>query len=154
MHRFFKSSLKVSASWRELGRSPKRVFRYKVLRIATQTAIYRNPEALWARNPQKVSKRSSQASRPGVSKKCRKGRTRKRVKKVSKSVFGAFPGTFLTLRVGRTGKTFLRLLVISGLGAVETPVLSGTGDSQRDSLPTPPERRKFYIYCRLALSEP
>ena len=35
-------------------------------------AIYRSLEGLRVRNPQKVSKRCSRASRPGVSKKCRK----------------------------------------------------------------------------------
>ena len=37
-----------------------------VLRITMGTATDRNPEALWARNPQTVSKRSSRASWPGV----------------------------------------------------------------------------------------
>ena len=52
--------------------------------------ICRSPEALWVRNIQKVSKRSSRASGPGVSKKVRakrkkkSQRTRERVKKVSK----------------------------------------------------------------------
>ena len=39
---------------------------------AIGTAMQRSAEALWVRNPQKVSKRSSQGSRPRVSKKCRK----------------------------------------------------------------------------------
>ena len=35
--------------------------------------------------------------------------TQKRVKKTTKSVFGDFFDTFLTLRAGRPGKSFLRL---------------------------------------------
>ena len=60
--------------------------------VAIRTAIYRGPAVLWARNPRKVSKRSTRASQPGVSKKCRKKsqKTRKRVKVVSKSVFKDF----------------------------------------------------------------
>ena len=48
-------------------------------------------------------------------------RTGKRVKKVSKSVFGDFFDTFLRLRVGRPGKTFVRLF--GDFGA------RGSGDS-------------------------
>ena len=40
--------------------------------VACPAAIYWSPEVLWAPHPQKVSKRRSRASRPGVSKKCRK----------------------------------------------------------------------------------
>ena len=52
--------------------------------------------------------------------------TRKRVKKTTKSVFGDFFDTFLTLRAGRHGKTVLRLFGIWGLGGVETPVYGGS----------------------------
>ena len=61
------------------------------------------------RNPQKVSKRTSRASRPGVSKKCRKSpkMTRKRVKNTTKI---SARGLFLTLRArSLLGKSFLRL---------------------------------------------
>ena len=54
-----------------------------------------------------------------VSKKCQT--TRKRVKKTTKSVFGDFFDTFLTLPTGRPGKSFLRLLGDSGV--------RGCGDS-------------------------
>ena len=47
-----------------------------------------------------------------VSKKCQM--TRKRVKKTTKSVFGDFFDTFLTLPTGRPGKSFLRLFGDSG----------------------------------------
>ena len=68
----------------------------------------RSPEALWAQNSPKVSRRSSQAFRPGVSKKCRK--SSKGPEKESRTVLGNFFDTFSTLRARRPRKTVLRLL--------------------------------------------
>ena len=48
---------------------------------------------------------------------------------MAKSVFGDFFDTFSTLRAGRPGKTFLRLLGDFGARGVETPVY---GDCNRD----------------------
>ena len=98
--------------------------------VAIGTAIYTSPEALSPQNTSKVSKRSSRASLPGVPKKCRKSPKgpEKESKRTRKWVFGDFFDTFLTLWAGRPGKTFLRLLGISGLRAVETPVY---GDCNR-----------------------
>ena len=77
------------------------------LSFAMVIPIYRSLHSLWARNPQKVSKRCSRPSRPGVSKKCRKvPNDPKKSQKTTKSVFGDFFDTFLTLRAGNT---FLRL---------------------------------------------
>ena len=87
------------------------MFLWTTVSIAIGAAIYRSPEALWARNPQKVSKRCSRASRPRVSKKCRKKSrmTRKESKRLQNQCSGDFFGTFLTLRAGRPGNTLLRL---------------------------------------------
>ena len=105
--------------------------------LAIGAAIYRSPEALWARNPQKVSK----GGFPGlparsvkkVSKKSQM--TPKRVKKTTKSVFGDFFDTFLTLRAGRPGKSFLRLF--GDFGA------RGCGDSCVWGLHTQGQSRKI-----------
>ena len=82
--------------------------------IAIGAAIYRSPEALWARNRQKVSKRCSRASRPGVSKKCRKS-----PKWPEKETFSTL---FCHSRRGGPGSPFWDFLGISGSGGVETPV--------------------------------
>ena len=55
-----------------------------------------------------IPKKSQKALRGPPLKKCQKG-VKKGVKKTAKSVFGGFFETFLTLRAGRAGKTFLRL---------------------------------------------
>ena len=68
------------------------------------TAIYRSLHALKPWNPRKVSPARSVKK---VSKKSQM--TRKWVKKTTKLVFGDFLDTFLTLRAGRPGSTFLRL---------------------------------------------
>ena len=80
------------------------------------TAIYRSPEALWARNPEEVSERSSRASPLGVLKKCRKRppNTAFDTFLTLSWVLWDFFDTFLTLRAGRLGKTFLRLLGVFG----------------------------------------
>ena len=75
-----------------------------------------------ARSVKKVSKNSQM--------------TRTRLKKTTKSVFGDFFDTFLTLPAGRPGKSFLRLFGVSGLGGVETPVY---GDCARNILDLPEE---------------
>ena len=70
----------------------------------TRTAIYKGLRALsMAPNPQKVSKKSPRASRPGMSKKSRE--------KSRKSLFLTliFSKRFATLQAGRPGETFLRL---------------------------------------------
>ena len=84
--------------------------------IAIGADIYRSPEALWARNPQKVSKWCSRASRPGVSKKCRKSAKcpEKESKRLQHQCSGTFSTLFLTLPTGRPGKSFLRLFGDSG----------------------------------------
>ena len=66
--------------------------------------MFRSPKALWARNPQKVSKRTSQASTE-----CQKS-----VEKVPHDLKNKISDVglfrhFLTLRVSRLGKSFLRL---------------------------------------------
>ena len=65
---------------------------WNILICGWGAAIYRSPEALWARNPQKVSKKCSRASRPGVSKKCRKvpNDPKKSQKDYKSSVWGLF----------------------------------------------------------------
>ena len=88
------------------------IFAYMIISwVAIGAAVYRSFHTPEPRNPQKVSKGGSRASRPGVSKKVSKKSqmTQKRAKKTTKSVFGDFFDTFLTLRAGRPGKSFLRL---------------------------------------------
>ena len=56
----------------ELGARPLCPWLLQTAWLTVGSAIYTSPEALWAQNPQKVSKRSSQAVQPEVQKKCRK----------------------------------------------------------------------------------
>ena len=83
-----------------------------ISKFAIGAAIYRSPEAIWARNPQEVSKRCSRASRPGVSKKCRKvlNNPKKRQKDYKISVRGLLrhffdtpPRKFFVRRFGDFG---------------------------------------------------
>ena len=91
--------------------------------IAIAIPIYRSPEAIWARNPQKVSKRSSRASRPGVLKKCQKVPKSKGVKIGVRRHFRHFFDT-----LSGPGRPCWDFLGISRLGGVETPV---SGDCDR-----------------------
>ena len=79
--------------------------------IASLPAIYRSLEALRAENREKVSKKSSWAFRPRVSKKVPK-KVEKSLKRhfleTFRGLFDLF-GTFLRLWAGRPRKTFLRL---------------------------------------------
>ena len=88
------------------------------------TAIYGSPEALWARNPRKVSKRSSRACRPGVSKKRRK--TPKNLKKSQKgvkiSVWGFFGHFFDPLDGAARKDPFETFWGFSGPEGLGTPV--------------------------------
>ena len=69
--------------------------------------IYRSLHTPEPRNPQKVSKSRSRASRPGVSKKCQ--RTDFGVFLIHFRVIWDFFDTFLTLLAWRPGNAFLRL---------------------------------------------
>ena len=105
--------------------------------LAIGTAIYRSPKPLWARNSQKVSKGSSRASRPGVSKTCRKSpkRPEKESKRCQKGVKISVQGLFRHFFDTPGGVVREDLLEtswgISGLGGVEIPVY---GDSNRKTV--------------------
>ena len=67
-------------------------------KFKTCDSIYRSSEALWARNPQKVSRRSSRPPglRPRVSKKCRK-KSQRTQQKSQKRCQNQCSGTFSRL---------------------------------------------------------
>ena len=111
-------------------------------RFAIAIPIYRSLHT--PRNPQKVSKRSSQASPPGVSKKCRKSppNTDFDAFLTLFRVLWDFVDTFLTLQAGRPGKTFWDFLGISGPQGLGTPVYGGSNRNPRLQNPS-----KFMTFC-------